>query len=421
MTKSLVLVVWALMIDAFALDTPQAPASVAAAAPGTTSVPVAATPKAAPDGPRIRFDSTVFDFGKAMAGELVKHQFYFTNTGNQDLALSNVQPQCGCTTTGEWTHQVKPGQSGVIPIQFNTANYNSPVAKSITVTSNDKIQPFLPLQLKGTVWKPVDINPQVVVLNLRSETPFGSGVVRITNSLDQPLWLSLPESNNRVFGAELKTNVPGRSYLVVVSNTTALPAGGTQGQITLKSSMTNLPVIGITAYASMLAGLTVSPAQIMLPASPLPTNQLARYVTIINNTTNPLTLSDLAVNAKDVRISTQTLQAGKYYTVTLAFPSNFEVLPGQPVVFTARTSNPQFEVVKVPISQLPPRAQAAHAPLPPPGPAVLKRPPQPPALPPASVHPAVGPPSSSQPVVLKASAAPGSPHDSGTPPLPSSQ
>ena len=294
MTKSLLVLVSVLVTDAFAADIPQpppspravsAPVSVVAATAEATSAPVAAPPKAAPEGPRIRFDSTAYDFGKATAGEMVRHRFFFTNTGSQDLLVNNVQPQCGCTTAGEWTRQVKPGQSGVIPIQFNTANYNSPVVKTITVTSNDKIQPVLPLQLKGTVWKPVDVSPQVVVLNLRSDSPLGSSVARITNSLDQPLWLSPPESNNRVFGAELKTNVPGRSYLVVVSNTAALPPGGTQGQITLKSSMTNLPVIAFTVYASMLAGLTVSPAQIMLPAPPLLTNQLARYVTVINNTT----------------------------------------------------------------------------------------------------------------------------------------
>ena len=62
------------------------------------------------------------------------------------------------------------------------------------------------------------------------------------------------------------------------------------------------------------------------------------------------------------RISSQTLQAGKYFPITLTFPSNFEVLPGQPVIFSARTSNPQFEVVKVPISQIPPRAQVARPP-----------------------------------------------------------
>jgi hypothetical protein len=106
---------------------------------------------------------------------------------------------------------------------------------------------------------------------------------------------------------------------------------------------------------------------------------LARYVTIINNTTNLLALSDLAVNTKNVPITWQALQTGKYYTVTLTFPPGFEVPPDQPLVFTARTSNPQFAVVKVPISQIPPPKQTAGLTTTPPGAAGLRRPPQPPA------------------------------------------
>ena len=398
MRKSLVLVVSALVIEVFAVASDPAPIPgtqpawapappspapgqpVVLPAPGSATALTGPAAQAAVNGPRIQFDSMVFDFGKAMSGELVKHTYYFTNTGVQELVLSNVQPQCGCTAAGQWTHVVKPGETGEIPIQFNTANYNMPVTKIVTVTSNDKTQPLLPLQLKGTVWKPIDVSPQVLVLSLRSEAPYSSGVVRITNSLDAPLWLSLPECNNQVFGAELKTNFAGREYLVVISNKTVLPPGGIQGQVTLKTSVASLPVISILAYANMQAAVTISPPQLMLPPPPIPTNQLVRYVTLINNTTNPLTLSETSINAKDVQVTTQTLQAGKYFTITLTFPPDFEAQPGQPVFFSTRTSCPQFELIKVPIYQTPrpPVAQANTAPTPPPtapapGP-ILKRP-----------------------------------------------
>ena len=386
MTKRLAIGLSALAFEvlAWASDPAPIPPSPPAWAPATaaTVLPTTAPSPLLPatnDGPKIQFDAMVFDFGKAMSGEMVKHQFYFTNVGFQDLVLSNVQPQCGCTAAGDWTRQVKPGGFGVIPIQFNTANYNTPVTKIITVTSNDKTQPLLPLQLKGTVWKPIDVNPQVLVLQLRSEAPYSSGAVHITNGLEELITLGLPESNNPVFGAELKTNVPGRDFLLVVSNKTILPPGGIQGQITLKTSVTNLPVISVLVYASMQAAITISPPQIMLPPAPIPTNQLVRYITLINNTTNALTLSDASINAKDVQIAIQTLQAGKYYTVTLTFPPDFEVVPGQPAVFSVRTSNPQFEVIKVPVYQTPRLASQPVAPAPKPvGPApgalILRRP-----------------------------------------------
>ncbi len=60
-----------------------------------------------------------------------------------------MQPQCGCTTAGAWTREVEPGQTGTIPIQFNTMAYNGQVFKQVTVNCNVTNQPLVFLQLKG--------------------------------------------------------------------------------------------------------------------------------------------------------------------------------------------------------------------------------------------------------------------------------
>src|SRR5262245_16894162 len=89
-------------------------------------------------GPRIEFASLVFDFGKVSAGELVRHDFVFTNTGSALLEITAVRPGCGCTTAGTWDRQILPGKTGVIPLQFSSANFNGKVTKSATVTCNDR-------------------------------------------------------------------------------------------------------------------------------------------------------------------------------------------------------------------------------------------------------------------------------------------
>ena len=70
-------------------------------------------------GPKIQFETQLYEFGRVRAGDPVKYTYVFTNTGDALLVLNNVQPQCGCTAAGEWTKQVEPGQTGKIPIQFN--------------------------------------------------------------------------------------------------------------------------------------------------------------------------------------------------------------------------------------------------------------------------------------------------------------
>src|ERR1700747_2024221 len=103
-------------------------------------------------GPKIQFQTPVYDFGKVKSGDPVKYTFIFTNSGDELLILTNVQPSCGCTTAGDWSRQVEPGKTGTIPVQFNSANYGGQVLKTVTVTCNDRSQRSVGLQLKGTVW-----------------------------------------------------------------------------------------------------------------------------------------------------------------------------------------------------------------------------------------------------------------------------
>ena len=331
-----------------------APPAPAAAVQAETNAPAS----------KIRFATTLYDFGRARAGEPVKYTYIFTNVGDATLILTNVQPQCGCTAAGEWTRQVEPGNTGVIPIQFNTVNYNGPVFKQVTVTCNDKSQPTLFLQLKGTVFKQVDVNPQLAVLNLPPDAETGSALVTITNNGEEPLTLQPPESNNRAFKAELKTVQEGKSYQLMVSAVPPLSQGSVQGQITMKTSWTNMPVLSVSAFANVQPAVVVIPSHLTLPPAPLASAQTPS-VMIQNNGTNVLALSEPTVNAQGVQVELKEMEPGRKFSALVTFPQGFEVPAGQQVELTVKSSNPKFPVVKVPVTQLP-RVAAPPPPITPP-------------------------------------------------------
>ncbi|HEY5911487.1 MAG TPA: DUF1573 domain-containing protein [Verrucomicrobiae bacterium] len=302
-------------------------------------------------GARIVFQTPVYDFGRVKSGDPVKYTYIFTNTGDQVLELSNVQPQCGCTAAGEWTRKVEPGQTGQIPIQFNTANYGQQVIKTITVASNDKTQPVAVLQLKGTLWKPIDLIPPYTVLNILPDTPNPSAVVKIVNNMEDPLSLSDPVCNNPAFTATLKTNTPGKEFELKLTALPPLSPGAIQGKVTLKSSATNAPTIDLPFWANVQAPVMVLPAQIMIPAT-LPT-QVSPSVTIQNHSTNSLVLSEPAVNLPGIDAQIKELQPGRIFSVQVTLPQGFEIPAGQKAMLTVKTSHPQFKVLQVPIVQMP--------------------------------------------------------------------
>ncbi len=210
------------------------------------------------------------------------------------------------------------------------------------------------LQLKGTIWKPVDVNPMFAMINVPPDyPPNNSATVHIVSNEEQPLTLSAPESNNKAFTAEVKTNQPGKDFQLVIMATLAPDSGNAQGQISVKTSSTNVPVINLTAWANVQPLVTLIPQQVMLPSGPTTEGQTAA-VTIQNNSTNALLLSDPSVDAKDVKVDIKETQApGKAYTATLTFPAGFEIAQGTKTELSIKTSSQRTPVIKIPVLQMP--------------------------------------------------------------------
>jgi uncharacterized cupredoxin-like copper-binding protein len=88
------------------------------------------------NAPVMKFEKESHDFGKIKTGDKVNYDFKFTNTGKSPLIISEAHATCGCTIP-EWPKApVKPGESGVIKVTFNSAGKNGLQDKQITVTAN---------------------------------------------------------------------------------------------------------------------------------------------------------------------------------------------------------------------------------------------------------------------------------------------
>src|SRR4030095_12893456 len=137
-------------------------------------------------------------------------------------------------------------------IQVDSARFAGPIDKMVNVNSNDKQQPLVVLHLKGTVWKPLDVNPSMAYFNVQPEQAApGPMTVHIINNGDKPLTLEAPQSQNPAFSAVLKTNEEGKNFDLIVSVTPPENPGNISGQITMKSSSTTSPLIVVTAMANV--------------------------------------------------------------------------------------------------------------------------------------------------------------------------
>jgi hypothetical protein len=325
-------------------------------------------------GPRIQFSTENYNAGTNMVGDPIRYTFLVANTGDEKLVLSDVIPSCGCTTIGgtappatsgggtapgpaaTWTHEIAPGQTGIIPIQVVTSNYRGPISKTIRVVSNDRMRPSVTLQVSAFLWLPIEVSPAMATFTLVPDaTNLNNQIIKIFNRMTAPLSLSNPQSSTNVFSCVLKTNVPGQEFELTVSATTPahLPPSLTstiiQGEISLKSSATNKDPLTIPVYGTITPEITIFPPSIQLPLGPLAQPSIS-HITIRENVTN-ITLSNPAMSVPGVDAYVAVLQTNRSYVLSVVFPQDFVARPGQSV--TVQTDNPRFPAITVPVTPVP--------------------------------------------------------------------
>lgn len=301
--------------------------------------------------PNIQFAETEFKFGKVQAGEVVKHEFVFTNTGDATLEISSVVPGCGCTTAGKWDKRVEPGKTGVVPLQFNSANFGGDISKEATVSCNDPSHARVVLHLKGNVWKALDITPPMVVFNVSTENDAQqTQTMRIVNNLTNDVLVWDAQCKMDGFTMELRTNSPGKEYQLKVTANPPFKRGTIMAPITLKTSVKNMEMVNVAAYTVLQPQVQVNPSQINLPAGPLG-SRMSPGVYVRSSWTNALVLSDAKVNLEGVMVQIHEIAPGKVFHVTTTFQSGFLKPAGKELELQIKSNHPQFAVIKVPIFQ----------------------------------------------------------------------
>lgn len=90
------------------------------------------------------------DYGIITQGSSGIFELIVKNTDKVPLIISNIKSSCGCTVP-EWPKEpLVAGKKYVIKIKYDT-NQLGPIAKTLTIQSNDKNSNFRVLKIRGMV------------------------------------------------------------------------------------------------------------------------------------------------------------------------------------------------------------------------------------------------------------------------------
>jgi hypothetical protein len=185
-----------------------------------------------------------------------------------------------------------------------------------------------------------------------------------------------PECTAKTFTAILTTNTPGQDYTLALNSAIELNIGNIQGKVSLKTSSTKTPNLDVPFWVNVQPAVNVAPPRITLPQTPLKA-KTPITLTLQNNTTNALTLSDATANFAGVDVELKEVQPGHLFSAVVNFPEGYNPPVGQPVEVTFKSNQKRMPEVKVPVVSFPrPVAVAPPAPaqLPAPKPGVSNAP-----------------------------------------------
>jgi len=125
-----------------------------AAAPQTA----AAAQPAEAKSPRLTIVEPVKDYGTIPKGEKLDWSFLVKNTGDSDLQIIAAKPGCGCTVA-DFDKVIKPGETGKVTAHVDTTAFAGPIAKTVTLETNDPNTPTSTLTIHAVVKPYVEAYP----------------------------------------------------------------------------------------------------------------------------------------------------------------------------------------------------------------------------------------------------------------------
>jgi hypothetical protein len=84
------------------------------------------------------FTKNTFDFGAVNQGDIVSTTFEFTNSGKNDLIITEAVGSCGCTVPDYPKDVINPGEKGEIKVSFNSTGKSGMQHKTVMLTVNTK-------------------------------------------------------------------------------------------------------------------------------------------------------------------------------------------------------------------------------------------------------------------------------------------
>ena len=207
-------------------------------APGQLPPIPEVTPEETGNQPKLFVAQRMVDLGTVFEGDRVPLEWTLENRGGAELVIESTKASCGCTivSLSEADRVIPPGGRLALKADFNSTGRRGAQTKTVTVQSNDPLEPKLKLEFRAAVITLFEMKP-AGVLNLQGlqrGTPAGPALeFYMGGSGGQPevVKVELPEAIGLVATTESSQSPMGPVAKVRFAATEETPLGPLSGEV----------------------------------------------------------------------------------------------------------------------------------------------------------------------------------------------
>ena len=166
------------------------------------------------------------------------------NVGGLDLSIDNVRAACSCTAAVPLTRVIPPGGAGVIDVTFDTTREHGHETRTITVYSNDPMQPVITLTLVADIETAVVAEPSELYVGHVHRGAPASNTVRLVSA--EGTAVGPAETTGAVLDASVNGMAPQRTPATLrVAIKPHAPLGRFKESVLLHTQNTRQPLLTI--------------------------------------------------------------------------------------------------------------------------------------------------------------------------------
>ncbi|HOK09136.1 MAG TPA: DUF1573 domain-containing protein [Candidatus Hydrogenedens sp.] len=319
--------------------------------------------------PKITCDEPEFDFGERSNDEKVEHEFVIKNAGDGLLKISNVKTTCGCTVAQPEKKEIAPGDTTKIKATLTLAGRQGPIAKQITVDSNDPATPQLTLTLKGTATSAILVEPRVINLGqIMEDMPqpqtieIKSNIPTLTFNITNVDMSQLPE-----FQHTLETVEQGKHYKITLTPTKPIEPGITFNKPLYIETDATLPQkpgqdpnavnsfkkITVTVYGRSIGPIDVAPDTINVRVDDEdPNAKTQQYLRVKAGREKEFQITEVVPPTPEIQVEVKERAPSDYLLLVKDIPMNESLKDKELIVKTTSKSTPEvkipFKVIRLP-------------------------------------------------------------------------